>query len=199
MFKPIAQVHIYLNIFKPSDVPYTIINFSLGNLKLHTQMTSIEQPGSFYKLQFECTYPTIEDETESNEVYRRELLAIFRTSQFDDEGINDSLDKLYIALKDNVVVAPLLVLSARMAESSDPMIGLIMLHSFDYLYLTHPLLSALLVDGQPDAASFPKFTYDKLRAIILTKLQHPGSTSDRLTTPNSDLDETSEIDDVHDL
>ena len=148
MFKPIAQVHIYLNIFKPSDVPYTIINFSLGNLKLHTQMTSIEQPGSFYKLQFECTYPTIEDETESNEVYRRELLAIFRTSQFDDEGINDSLDKLYIALKDNVVVAPLLVLSARMAESSDPMIGLIMLHSFDYLYLTHPLLSALLVDGQ---------------------------------------------------
>ena len=118
-------------------------------------------------------------------------MIIFRTFQFDDEGINDILDKLYTALKDNVVVAPLLVLSARLAESSDPMIGLIMLHSFDYLYLTHPLLSALLVDGQPDAASFPKFTYDKLRAIILTKLQHPDSTSD--------LDETSEIDDVHDL
>lgn len=154
-------------------------------------MTAIHPPESFYNLQFECTYPTIEDETEANEVYQRELLIIFRTFQFDDEGINDILDKLYTALKDNVVVAPLLVLSARLAESSDPMIGLIMLHSFDYLYLTHPLLSALLVDGQPDASSFPKFTYDKLRAIILTKLQHPDSTSD--------LDETSEIDDVHDL
>ena len=57
-----------------------------------------------YCSDFICTYKLIENESESEQLYRIQFLQAFQSENWDDDIINDKMKYLYDNMKDNTVI-----------------------------------------------------------------------------------------------
>ena len=87
-------------------------------------------------------------------IYRQELLDIFGLEEFNEQSINKQLKKLYNKVKDqegfkNVLTEDLLKKELWTNDlcKNDGLMGFILLYSYDFLYLIHPLICELLETG----------------------------------------------------
>ena len=87
-------------------------------------------------------------------IYRQELLNIFCLEEFDDSEINKQVGILYEKVKECDAFKRLL------DKEEDGLMGFILLYSYDFLYLTHPLICELLETGSIK-------TMESLKAAIL--------------------------------
>ena len=74
-----------------------------------------------------------------NCIYRQELLNAFSLDEYDDEAINKTVAELFPLVKG---------LPICKTEIDDPVVGFMMLFSFDYFYYAHPLICEMLQTGQ---------------------------------------------------
>jgi hypothetical protein len=74
-----------------------------------------------------------------NCIYRQELLNAFSLDEYDDEAINKTVAELFPLVKGLPICA---------TEIDDPVVGFMMLFSFDYFYYAHPLICEMLQTGQ---------------------------------------------------
>jgi hypothetical protein len=81
-----------------------------------------------------------------NCIYRQDLLNIFGLDDFVDTEINQKIAKLLKLLNQhNELHECMLIASKNLCGSEDEMSGLMVLFSFDYLYLTHPCICEYLL------------------------------------------------------
>jgi hypothetical protein len=81
-----------------------------------------------------------------NCIYRQDLLNIFGLDDFVDTEINQKIAKLLKLLNQhNELHECMLVASKNLCGTEDEMSGLMVLFSFDYLYLTHPCICEYLL------------------------------------------------------
>ena len=112
-----------------------------------------------YDTNIVCTYNQDEVFTESDDVsenekdfirdaiYRQELLNILSIEDYNEIEINKALDELYEKIKDCKELHECAVGAASRFLSNDPQLGLMLLFSFDFLYLTHKCVSEYLEKG----------------------------------------------------
>jgi hypothetical protein len=72
-----------------------------------------------------------------NCIYRQELLNAFSLDEYDDEQINKTIAELFP-----------LVNGLPLCKHDDPIVGFMMLFSFDFFYYAHPLICEMLQTGQ---------------------------------------------------
>jgi hypothetical protein len=82
-----------------------------------------------------------------NVLYRQDILNIFDIEEFDEKIINDCLCELYEKVKSNEVIHNLMTLLAKQLRLDEELTGLIIMYSFDYLYVTHKCVSQFLETG----------------------------------------------------
>jgi hypothetical protein len=76
--------------------------------------------------------------TLSENVYRQELLVLFKLTEFDQQTINDSVVSLYEKIKD---VSHIKILVEKLKEKyEDELISFMILFSYDYFYLFYTIL-----------------------------------------------------------
>jgi hypothetical protein len=112
-----------------------------------------------YNTQYVCSYQDSdvfietdiitaeEKEFVRNCIYRQDLLNIFSMEEFDDSLINEKLTELYTQIKYYSVLDDCMREMAKSISATDSMFGLMMLFSFDYLYLFHPFICEYLENG----------------------------------------------------
>lgn len=113
-----------------------------------------------YNTKYICTYNNNDvisenDDIDENQkqfikdvVYRQDLLNIFDMVDFNDDIINDSINNLYIQLESNEKFNDLMLLSASKILSTDLKIGLMMLFSFDLMFLSHKCIGEFIDTGE---------------------------------------------------
>jgi hypothetical protein len=80
-------------------------------------------------------------------LYQKDMLAIFNMNKFDDDIINNQIRDLFIYVKEsNELLLCMKDLSKKSIFSNEE-IGLMMLFSFDYMYLSHPCISEYIKTG----------------------------------------------------
>ena len=77
-------------------------------------------------------------------LYSEDLLHIFEMDQYNEEQLNISIHNLYEKIKNNPDLQSCMTKLAEQFMSYDNELGLMILFSFDYLYLTHICISELL-------------------------------------------------------
>ena len=80
-------------------------------------------------------------------LYRQDILNIFNIDEFDDKIINSSIFELYKKIKEYYPIQQIIITLAGNMLTTEKEIGLIILFSFDYLYITHVCVSELLEKG----------------------------------------------------
>ena len=85
-------------------------------------------------------------------IYRQELLDIFGLEEFNESIINEELKQLYDKVKDHdgfkdVLTEDLLKKDLWTNDLNDGLMGFMILYSYDFLYLMHPLICELLETG----------------------------------------------------
>ncbi len=99
-----------------------------------------------------------------NCIYRQDLLNIFSLDDFVESEINQKIAKLLKLLKQhNELHECMLIASKTVGDTEDEMTGLMVLFSFDYLYLTHPCICEYLLTN-----TIFQETIDQLRNGITT-------------------------------
>jgi hypothetical protein len=94
-----------------------------------------------------------EDETEEEKetirtlLYQKDLLAIFNMNKFDDNVINKNIHELFLILQQNKDILLCMKELSKKSIFSNEEIGLMMLFSFDYMYLSHPCISEYIKTG----------------------------------------------------
>ncbi len=117
-----------------------------------------------YNTKFVCTYNTPEvfletDNVTSDEkafirdvIYRQEFLDIFGINDIDsaenDLKIDNAIKELYNQVKDCADLTNCMVKVAGYYATTDEEIGLMLLFSYDYMYLTHICISEYLETGK---------------------------------------------------
>ena len=100
-----------------------------------------------------------------NCIYRQDLLNIFGLEDFDDSVINQKIAMLLKLLKQNKELHEcMLIASKNLCGTEDEMSGLMVLFSFDYLYLTNPCICEYLLTN-----TIFKGTIDQLKNGIIEK------------------------------
>ena len=119
-----------------------------------------------YNTNFICTYNTpevfletdvISDDDKDfirNVIYRQELLNILEIDEYNEKELNTSINKLYEIIKDCVELKECIVkvLSNLMIQESNEF-GLMLLYSYDYMYLTHICVSEFIEKGKIEEAT----------------------------------------------
>jgi len=114
-----------------------------------------------YNTKVVCTYNTKEvfldtdnvSEDEKtfirNAIYRQELLDIFEMNEFNESKIDTAIGELHDKLKkcDELTECISKVCSRYMVENVD-FFGLMLLYSYDYMYLTHICVSEFIKNGK---------------------------------------------------
>jgi hypothetical protein len=98
-----------------------------------------------------------------NVLYRQDILNIFDIEEFDETIINNCICDLYEKVKQNNVIQQLMERLANQFGLDEELTGLIILYSFDYLYITHKCVSQFLETG----TILPE-DLDELQKIITT-------------------------------
>lgn len=96
-----------------------------------------------------------------NALYRNDILYIFELEDFDLDVINDKLDDLYEKIKECNELNSILKKASNIYLSEDLQMGLLLLFTFDFLYLAHPCISEYL-----EKKTISKENLDKLDNII---------------------------------
>ena len=102
-------------------------------------------------ISFICTYHLIDDYSNSINLYRIQLLQIFRLTNFCDKTINLEVDKLYNLLKNNSDIITILNKVYNLNSENIDMISIFsnedtnrlcfqLLFGYDYLYCFHKCL-----------------------------------------------------------
>jgi len=81
-------------------------------------------------------------------LYKEDLLNIFCISDYDEEQININMHILYEKIKNNEELSYCMKSVAGVFMSTDEELGLIILFSYDYLYLSHICISEFLEKGK---------------------------------------------------
>lgn len=107
-----------------------------------------------------CTYNTPEifletDNITDNEkefirdaIYRQELLNILGMDDYNETEMNRAIHELYIKINTCNELKECIIKFAAYFMSTDEGIGLMLLFSFDYMYLTHICVSEFLETGK---------------------------------------------------
>ena len=82
-----------------------------------------------------------------NVLYRQDILNIFDIEEFDEKIINTSICQLYEKVKQNEAIKQLTELLGKQFGLDEGITGLIIMYSFDYLYLTHKCVCQFLESG----------------------------------------------------
>jgi hypothetical protein len=82
-----------------------------------------------------------------NVLYRQDILNIFDMEEFDEKIINNCLCELYEKVKRHEVIKQLTDLLGQEFGIDEGITGLIIMYSFEYLYLTHKCVSQFLESG----------------------------------------------------
>ena len=113
-----------------------------------------------YNTKIVCTYHTpevfLDTDTISEEekefirdtIYRQEFLNIFEIDDYNDFQLNKVIHELYIRLKDCVEIKNCMIKLAGRFMRTDEEFGLMILFSYDYMYLTHICLCELFENGK---------------------------------------------------
>ena len=118
-----------------------------------------------YDTKFVCTYHTpevfldtdnvTEDEKEfiRNTIYRQELLYILGMDEYNETKINTAMNTIYNKAKENDELKKCMNKLAGQFMRADEDFGLMLLFSYDYMYLTHICISELFETGKIDETS----------------------------------------------
>ena len=80
-----------------------------------------------------------------NALYRNDILHIFNIDDFDETILNKKIPELYEMIKeDENLVNIMKKYSEEITGSIDEKIGLMIMFSYDYLHLTHPIISTFI-------------------------------------------------------
>jgi hypothetical protein len=82
-----------------------------------------------------------------NVLYRQDILNIFDMEEFDEKIINTCLCELYEKVKQHETIKQLTDLLGQQFGMDEGITGLIIMYSFDYLYITHKCVSQFLESG----------------------------------------------------
>ena len=80
-------------------------------------------------------------------IYRQDLLNIFCLEEFNDTTINNKIMKLLKSLKHHSGLFECMLIAAKAMNDDDPLTGLMILFSFDYLHLAHPCICEYFETG----------------------------------------------------
>ena len=80
-------------------------------------------------------------------LYQKDLLAVLNENVFDDDVINKKVRELFVFLKKNTDLLFCMKELSKKSMFSNQEIGLMMLFSFDYLYLSHLCISEYIKTG----------------------------------------------------
>ena len=105
-----------------------------------------------YNVEYECQYKNKKSECDDDleEMYQQDIIHIFGLDDFNYEKMIIEIEKIYNLLVKYDVTELLecsKILAARYM-TQDPVIGLIFLFSYDYLYVTHKSISDFIVNKQ---------------------------------------------------
>ena len=132
-----------------------------------------------YNTKIKCTYNTfdlfkdidgisdidnITDEEKNlarETIYRYELLNIFDRTEYNEIEINECIDELYEDIKESTELTECMLKLAGQFMSEDKKLGLMILFSYDYMYLSHMCISEFLENGK-----ISKHNILKLKSIV---------------------------------
>ena len=114
-----------------------------------------------YNTKVECTYHTSEiflendniSEWEKNFIrdvlYRQELLNIFNINEYNEQKMNTAICDLYNIINDCQELKECIIIVANKLMIEDTAeVGLMILYSYDFMYLTHICVSEFLENGK---------------------------------------------------
>jgi hypothetical protein len=113
-----------------------------------------------YNTKVICTYNTPEVFLESDKItdeekdfirdtiYRQELLDILGMDDYNEKEMDRAIQELYEKVRDNKELNECMLKSASHFMSIDENFGLMIMFSYDYMYLTHICISELLKTGK---------------------------------------------------
>ena len=81
-------------------------------------------------------------------IYRQDLLNIFGLEEFVETTINTKITKLFKLLKYHSDLYDCMLIAAKATNDDDALSGLMILFSFDYLYLAHPCICEYIDTGR---------------------------------------------------
>ena len=81
-------------------------------------------------------------------IYRQDILNIFGLEEFVETTINTKITKLFKLLKYHSGLFDCMLIAAKATNDDDALSGLMILFSFDYLYLTHPCICEYIDTGR---------------------------------------------------
>lgn len=96
-----------------------------------------------YNTNYKCTYHTIADDIDDH-IYKKDMLGVFGVERFDSCIINSHIESLYENLKNNDDLVSCMKKAATTLLSEDPVLGLMILFSYDFLFVSHPCICAYL-------------------------------------------------------
>jgi hypothetical protein len=103
-----------------------------------------------YNVNYECEYKNTTSECDDlmEELYQQDIVQIFQMEEFDYENMIIAIEKLHqLLIQYNIteILECANILAARFM-TKDPVIGLIFLFSYDYLFATHKSISDIIVN-----------------------------------------------------
>jgi hypothetical protein len=94
-------------------------------------------------------------------LYKEDLLNIFGISDYNEEQMNILMHKLYERIRNNAELSCCMKSVAGFLMSTDEELGLMILFSYDYLYLSHICISEFLEKGK-----ISEYNIQNLKKII---------------------------------
>lgn len=79
-----------------------------------------------------------------NELYKMDILNIFELQEFDNNIINEKLENIYNKIKNHNELNKIISKLSAYYFSEDKLLGLMILFSYDFLYLFYPCLTEYL-------------------------------------------------------
>ena len=97
-----------------------------------------------YNTKYTCNYNDAKYDTTQDDIYRKDIMNIFMLDIFDETIINNSLNGILHKVKNHPELNKCMKQMAGLMISEDLGVGLLLLYSFDLLYLTHPCICEFL-------------------------------------------------------
>ena len=94
-------------------------------------------------------------------IYRQEFLNIFGIDEYDDTIVMKSLEELYEKIKYSTFLVECLDILSRQLMSTEPIYGLMLMFSCDYMYCAHECISQFIETGE-----IIKESENKLRKLV---------------------------------
>lgn len=123
-----------------------------------------------YDTKIVCTYNTsevfLEEENQNisddekefirDAIYRQELLNILGMEEYNEHEMNKAIHELYDKVKDCVQLDECIIKLASRFMTTDKEFGLMIMFSYDYMYLSHICISEFLETNKIDEKNIRK-------------------------------------------